>query len=244
MKKFLDCVQSVLLILFIIFLFVVLPGGYIIMAICGMIKNPRGFVELIVIAMIFAAVFLVYKTYTLSVDKKVSGRESWWLLSSSYRVLEDAISVCQLNPIKIENEFLPLRDSEKAIAREIIGKFQEHSKDRPRQLKRTYKNAKEPYLCFFMICLDSFLGDKNDVRFHGNEMYIEKSRERRDDAGSYYDITYSVTEYGMVYNKLRYMAQFYVDKINQVEYNLNSNYAESTKKILDIKEIHFFEDIN
>ena len=74
-------------------------------------------------------------------------------------------------------------------------------------------------------------------------MYIEKSRERRDDAGSYYSIKYSLTEYGIVYNKLRYMALFYVDKLNKVKYKRDSNYSEPIKKILDTQEITFFEDI-
>ena len=246
MKKFLDCVQSVLLILFIIFLFIVLPGSYIIMAICGMIKNPRGFVELIVIAMICAAVFLVYKCYKLYIDKKVQDRSIWWLLSSGKEVLEKMQTTCALYPINIEKQYLISRDSEMQIAREIIEVFQEQCKYLHFRLEGTYKNAKTPYYYFFMRCLSSFLDDKNDDSFYGfcgNKMYVEKSRERHDDAGSYYKITYSLTEYGLVYNKLRYMACFYIDKINSARYDHYSGYSEHIKKILDTQETTFFEDI-
>lgn len=243
MKKFPDWIQSALLILFIIFLFVGLPGGYIIMAICGLVKNPRGVVELIVIAMSFGAIFLVYKCYKLYIDKKVQDRSIWWLLSGSREVLEKMRTTCALYPINIEKQYLISRHSEMQIAREIIEVFQEHSKYSRFRLEGTYKNAKTPYCYFFMRCLSSFLDDKNNIYFNHNEMYVEKSRERREDAGSYYDVKHSITEYGMAYNKLRYMAHFYVDKIDSVKYDHYHGYSEYVKEILDTQEITFFEDI-
>jgi hypothetical protein len=242
-KKFLDWIQSALLILFIIFLFVVMPVGYIIMAICGLIKNPRGFVELIVIAMICGAIFLVYKCYKLYIGKKVQDRSIWWLLSGSREVLEEMRTTCALYPIYIEKQYLISCDSEMQIAREIIEVFQEQSKYLCYRLEGTYKNAKTPYCYFFMRCLSSFLDDKNNIYFNDNKMYVEKSRERREDAGSYYDVKHSITEYGMAYNKLRYMAHFYVDKIDSVKYDHYHGYSEYVKEILDTQEITFFEDI-
>ena len=234
MKKFLDCIQSVLLILFIIFLFVVLPGGYIIMAICGLIKNPRGLVELFVIAMICAAVFFAYKYYKNLIDKKVRERASWWLAKDS----SDILAYIQKECVGIESEYLITNEFERKTAFEIISIFQEESKEK--FIKGYYtvnrEYAKMKFSEYFMLYFEQFLAEHSKDCFNGNPLYIEKSRERYD-CGSY-DSKCVITDYGMVYRKLHFMSVWFCEKSTYLN-RYNDYYSNRLKEELDTKEITF-----
>lgn len=175
----------------------------------------------------------------------VESRIGWWLLSSSNEVLETMQSICRYGRIDIDPKYLLSSSSEIEIARSIIEKFQEQSKYLYFNIDATKKNATTPYYYFFMHYLNSFLDKKDDTCFDGNKMYIEKSRERCVNAGSYYSINYDVTNYGMVYNKLRYMARFYCEGIKNKINKTNIRYYSSDliKKILDTQETTFWENI-
>lgn len=179
------------------------------------------------------------------IKTSVESRIGWWLLSSSKEVLDKMQSICRLYPIDIETKYLISSASEAEIARSIIEKFQEHSKYLYFNIEATKEKAKTPYHYFLMHYLNSFLDKKDDICFDGNKMYIEKSRERRDNAGSYYTIKYDVTDYGMVYNKLRYMARFYCEGIENKLKKTDIRYYSSDliKKILDTQETTFYENI-
>lgn len=177
-------------------------------------------------------------------DARVKARIGWWLLSSSREVLDAMQSMCRLYPIEIEPKYLISSAAEAEIARSIIGKFQEERKQLY-FIEATREKAKTPYRYLLMFYLNSFLDDKCDICFDGNKMYIEKSRERHDNAGSYYTIKYDVTDYGMVYNKLHYMARFYCEKIENKAKKTDIRYYSShlIKKILDTQETTFYENI-
>ena len=173
-----------------------------------------------------------------SLQARVQARIGWWLIYGSVEVLDKMRSICR--HFDIEPRYLLSSASETEIASEIIEEFQRRSKYLYDQLDSTIKNATTSYYYFLMHYLNSFLDDNSGRYCDFNKKYIEKSRERCDNAGSYYSIKYSLTEYGIVYNKLRYMARFYLEKCN----NKNNNYySDDIKKILDTQEITFFEDI-
>jgi hypothetical protein len=173
-----------------------------------------------------------------SLQARVKARVGWWLIDSSEEVLNEMRFICKC--FDIEPQYLLSSAAEIKIASEIIKEFQEHSKYLYDQLEGTKKNATTPYHYFYMYYLKSFLDDNNGRYSDFDKKYIEKSRERRDNAGSYYSIKYSLTEYGIAYNKLRYMARFYLEKSNKQNVNY---YSDGIKKILDTQEITFFEDI-
>lgn len=178
------------------------------------------------------------------IKTSVESRIGWWLLSSSEKVLYEMQFRCQLLPIEIEPKYL-ISSAEAEIACSIIEKFQGHSQYLYFNIEATKEKAKAPYCYLLMHYLSSFLDDKNDINFDRNKMYIEKSRERHDNAGSYYTIKYDVTDYGMVYNKLRYMARFYCEGIENKLKKTDIRYYSSDliKKILDTQENTFYESI-
>lgn len=187
----------------------------------------------------------VYGWYEDYLKTSVESRIGWWLLSNSNEVLQTMQSICRYGRIDIDPKYLLSSSSEMEIARSIIEKFQEQSKYLYFNIDATKKNATTPYYYFFMHYLNSFLDNKNDVSFDGNKMYVEKLRERRDDAGSYFSIKYSLTEYGIVYNKLHYMARFYCEGIKNKNNKTNIRHYSSDliKKILDTHETTFYENI-
>lgn len=237
MKKILDFIQSVLLILFIIFLFVVLPGGYIIMAICGLIKNPRGLVELIAIAMICASIFFAYKYYKNLIDKKVRERASWWLAKDS----SDILAYIQKECVGIESEYLITNEFERKTALEIISAFQEESKTK--FIKGYYtvnrEYAKMRFSEYFMLYFEQFLAEHDEYNFNGNRLYIEKSRERYGEDSYDVEVKCTITDYGMVFRKLHHMAVWFCEKSTYLN-KYNDYYSNGLKEILDTKEITFW----
>lgn len=196
--------------------------------------------------MIFSSVVYINHWGEDYIKMSVESRIGWWLLASSEKVLYEMELRCKLYPIEIEPKYLISSAAEAKIARSIIEKFQEHSQYLYFNIEATKEKAKTPYCYLLMQYLSSFLDDKDDICFDGNKMYIEKSRERRDNAGSYYTIKYDVTDYGMVYNKLCYMARFYCEGIhNKIKKTNNIHYFSSDliKKILDTQETTFYEKI-
>ena len=187
--------------------------------------------------------------YKDGIEARVQSRIGWWLIYDGDQVLDEMQKSC--DRLDIDKKYLLASASEIEMASKIIENFQEKKKYLYFNIDATIKNAKTPYHYFLMYHLSSFLDDKNDICFDGNKMYIEISRERHDIAASsycaatsYYTINYSLTEYGMVYNKLRYMAKFYCEqmrnKINKTNFH---HYSEGVKKILDTQENIFYEDI-
>lgn len=236
-------------------MFVLLAAPEIILLlILGIILKRTDFLLLAIFMLIFSVIITPCFGLCLKISEwnkegikaRVESRIGWWLISNSEQVLDEMRISCKLLPTEIEPKYLISSAAEAEIARSIIEKFQEHSKYLYFNIEATKEKAKTPYCYLLMFYLNSFLDDKDDIRFDGNKMYIEKSRERRDNAGSYYTIKYDVTDYGMVYNKLCYMARFYCEGIhNKIKKTSNIHYFSSDliKKILDTQETTFYEKI-
>ena len=178
-----------------------------------------------------------------SIEARVQARIGWWLISNSEQVLDEIRKSCVC--LDIDKNYLLVSAYEREIASKIIEDFQEQKKYLYFHIEATIKKAKTPYHYFLMHYLSSFLDEKDGICFDGSKMYIEKSRERHDNAGSYYTIKYDVTDYGMVYNKLRYMARFYCEEIENKSKKTDIRYYSSDliKKILDTQETTFYENI-
>lgn len=183
------------------------------------------------------------KWYKDGIEARVQSRIGWWLIYDGEQVLDEMRISCVC--LDIDKNYLLLSASEREIASKIIENFQEQKKHLYFHIDATLEKAKTPYHYFLMYHLSSFLDKKDDISFEGNQMYIEKSRERHDNAGSYYTIKYDVTDYGMVYNKLRYMARFYCEEIENKAKKTDIRYYSSDliKKILDTQETTFYENI-
>ncbi len=235
MKKLFDRVQGVLTILFIIFLFVIMPGSFCIVVIVNLIKEPRIIVELIVVAMICSSIFFAYKYYMNLIDKKVRERASWWLAEDASKILAYIQKEC----VGIESEYLITNEFERKTALEIISAFQEESKTK--FIKGYYtvnrEYAKMKFSEYFMLYFERFLAEHKSYCFNDNRMYIEKSRERYENGD--YVAKCAITDYGIVYRKLHYMSVWFCEGSTCLNRN-NDYYSNGLKKELDSKEITLY----
>ena len=171
-----------------------------------------------------------YKNYK---EMKANDRIGWWIISPAEDVLDYIRRICAKE--NVGTEHLTLKGDELEMAIDIIKVFQEDSKKiylacsgfPSKRLERL--RISEFFMCYF----ESFLSEHEVFNyFNDKQIYvvarIEKGIERC-----------PVTEYGMVYYKLFYVARLFCEKSKK----LNKNYdywSDGIKKILDTKERIFY----
>lgn len=170
--------------------------------------------------------FAKYKTM------RFQDRIGWWLLSSGADMLDYIQNKCVSK--YIDKEYLIREESDRKIAFEIIEAFQTDTKHlylecgsltNSKLLRLTYSE-------FFMYYFEKYLDERGDYYFEGNRMYIEETKENS-------CAKCSITEYGMVYNKLLYMARLFCEISPKLNKN-NDYWSEGIKNKLDTKETTFY----
>ena len=170
-----------------------------------------------------------YKSY---ITMRVEDRIGWWLLSSGADMLDYIQNKCVSK--YIDKEYLIREESDRKIAFEIIEAFQ-------KKTKHLYLNcdsfanrklARNTYSEFFMYYYEKYLDEHDDYYFKGNRMYVEQAKENG-------CAKCSITEYGVVYNKLLYMARLFCERSPKLNKN-NDYWSEGIKNKLDTKETTFY----
>ena len=188
-----------------------------------------------------ALLFLGYRCYKDYIKKEIRDRASWWLTEDGATMLDYIQNKCVKD--MIENTYLVTSEEECKIAYEIISVFQEESKEKflKGYYSVDYKYFKMNYSEYFMFFLEKFLNEHNDYCFNDNRMYIEVSRENCD--YSYYSKC-TITDYGMVYNKIQYMAVMFCEKSTRLkgdkDFYSSGVHSGGIKKELDTKETTFW----
>ena len=182
-------------------------------------------------------VLKISKGYENYINMRVQDRIGWWLIGDSINVL-DYIQKKSID-LKIEEKYLITTESEKKIALEIIEKYQTKSRYLYLECSNfaNIKLATMPHSDFFMYYLEKHLSEFDSCYYDENEMYVETSKEHYDNGSC--DVRCIITDYGMVFTKLKYMARFYCEKNSKLNKN-NTYYSEGIKKELDTKEITFW----
>lgn len=163
---------------------------------------------------------------------KVKSLIGWWLLSSGADMLDYIQNRCVSK--YIGTGYLIQQESDKKIAFEIIEAFQKDTKYLYLECNRfaNSKLARKTYSDFFMYYFEKYLDEHNDYYFKENRMYVEETKENS-------CAKCSITEYGMVYNKLFYMARLFCERSSKLNKN-NDYWSEEIKKKLDTKETTFY----
>ena len=173
-----------------------------------------------------------YKDY---ITMRVRNRIGWWVIDDASKVFSYMQRTCK--KLNIEEKYLINSEVEKKIAFEIIDIYQQHSKDWYLSCSDNFKLAIMPYNDFFMYYFEKFLSEQNGRYFNESKMYIEISRERFENGS--YESKCSITEYGVVYNKLHYMTHLYCERSSKLNKN-NNFYSAGIKEILDKQQITFW----
>ena len=166
---------------------------------------------------------------------RVRDRIGWWVIDDSPKVLDYMQRIC--NNLNIKEKYSIKSEVEKKIAFEIIDAYRQHCKDWYLNCSDNFRLAIMSYPDFFMYYFEKFLSEQNDRYFNESRMYIEISRERFENGS--YESKRSVTEYGVVCNKLHFMTHLYCEKSPKLNKN-NNYYSEGIQKVLDTHEVTFW----
>lgn len=164
-----------------------------------------------------------YENY---IENKAQSRIGWWLLSSGKDMLYHIQNTCVGC---IGTEYL-IKESEREIAFEIIEAFQANSKHL--YFNPNNKLARKTHSEVFMYYFEKYLNEHDNYYFNGNEMYVEEQNTNS-------VAKCSITEYGIVYTKLFYMALLFCEKNPKLNAN-NDYWSEGIKKKLDTKQTTFY----
>ena len=179
----------------------------------------------------FACIVICIKErYENYITMRAQDRIGWWVIEKSDNLL-DYIRKKVIEK-GIDAKYLITDEFEKKVALEIIEIFQERHKELYLNCSSNTKLARMKYSDVFVYYFEKFLDEHNDNYFNGNRMYIEKSREGC-------KVEYNLTQYGVVYNKLRYIARFYCEKSTKLNKD-NDYYSEGVKNVLDTGENTFY----
>ena len=162
--------------------------------------------ELAIYVFIVLGIFIgsiLYKNWS---KERVQNRVSWFLTEKTSFLLDYVNKSCR--KLNVEERY-KIDTSETTFAEEILKVFQDEMKNRYICGYYTvdYFNAKMSFPDYFMFYFEKFLSDKSDMTFNGKTMstVIEK---KTFGWGSYEEIC-DITDCGIVYYKLFYLARMY-----------------------------------
>lgn len=183
-----------------------------------------------------------YKSY---IDAQVRARIGWWSIGKSSDAFDYIQRICK--DLNIEERYLIKTEDEKEIALDIVAKFQEYGKYLYSHSSdfASAKLARRKYSDFFMRYFEHYLDEHDSYYFKDNKMYIETSRKYySENVTSYssYESTCTMTQYGVVYNKLHYMAILFCEKspvLSKGYYYYSDGKKTTLDQALESKEILF-----
>lgn len=159
---------------------------------------------------------------------KAQDRIGWWLLSSSKDILDFIQNKCIRD--YIGTDYLIEKEADFLIALEIIEVFKVDSKHL--YFESNSELTRMTYAETFMYYFEKYLDEHNDYYFNGKKMYIEETKTNN-------KAECSITEYGIVYNKLFYMSRLFCEKSPKLNKN-NIYWSEGRKKVLDTCQTTFY----
>jgi hypothetical protein len=162
---------------------------------------------------------------------KVKSRIGWWIISPASEVFDYIRSSCVKE--NVDTTQILFTKAEQEMVLDIIKTFQEKTKNWYLSCRdfpnRTIEKLPKSY--YFMYYFEEFLDEHNDLCFNGHKMYIVIRKEDNvEDC--------SITDYGMVYNKLFYVVRLFCKsnkKLDEIKYY----YLDGIKKKLDTRETTF-----